>query len=166
MRLVHPRKEPRTAHRGAAGDQPARLGLRLRVRLHRARLDRQLSYGLGADSLEEGALRARQLADYRTRRRLACALRTLIADSELPAVARLCAAVPVSQGAVLPWRQALLGLAERLEGTDPVDPCGVARVMVLVTDGCSPIYDPDAAGAMSDAIWWIADGLRLSRATG
>ncbi len=150
------------ARHGRVGRPPAGLRLRLRVRLHRASLDRQLSDGLAAGSAEDRARRARQLEDSKTRRRLASALRGVIADSELPAVSRLCSAVPVSRGAVLPWRQALLGLAERLESTDLVDPCGVARVMVLITDGCSPIYSPYAEGSMSDAIWWIADGLQAS----
>jgi hypothetical protein len=157
------RGTPLARHR-RVGHPPARLGLRLRVGLHRASLDRQLSDGLAADSAEDRALRARQLEARKTRRRLASALRGVIADSELPAVSRLCCAVPVSRRAILPWRQALLGVAERLESSDPVDPCGVARVMVLITDGCSPIYNPYAEGSMSDAIWWIADGLRVPHA--
>ncbi len=88
-------------------------------------------------------------------------VRSLIADAELPAVARMCSAVPVSRRSVLPWRHALLGVAERLERDEPVDPCGVARVMVLITDGCSPVYNPDATHSMGDAIWWVADGLKL-----
>ncbi len=165
MKPVPLQKGRPAARHGRVGHPPARLGLRLRVRLHRASLDRQLSDGVAAASAEDRALRARQLEDSKTRRRLASALRGVIADSELPAVARMCCAVPVSRRAVLPWRQALLGVAERLESGDPVDPCGVARVMVLITDGCSPIYNKHAEGSMSDAIWWIADGLRLPRAT-
>ncbi len=160
MKPVPLQKDTPSARDGRAGDPPARVSLRLRVRLHRASLDRELSDGLAADSAEDRALRARQLEDSKTRRRLASALRGVIADSELPAVSRMCSAVPVSRKAVLPWRQALLGVAERLESGDPVDPCGVARVMVLITDGCSPIYNPYAEGSMSDAVWWIADGLR------
>ena len=161
MKLVPLQKDRRTAPGKSGWDPRVRIGLRLRVRLHRAALDRQLSEGLAADGFEERALRARQLEDGETRRRLARAVRSLIADSELPAVARMCSAVPVSRSAVLPWRQALLGVAERLERDEPVDACGVARVVVLITDGCSPVYNPDATHSMGDAIWWVADGLRL-----
>jgi len=161
MKLVPLQKDRRTAPWAAACGPGAPIGLRLRVRLHRTALDRQLAQGLAADAFEERALRARQLEDGETRRRLARALRSLIADSELPAVARMCSAVPVSRRAVLPWCQALLGMAERLEREDPIDPCGIARVMVLITDGCSPVYNPHAAHSMSDAIWWVADGLSL-----
>jgi hypothetical protein len=160
MKPVPLQKDTPSARDGRVSGRRVRLGLRLRVRLHRASLDRELSDGLAADSAEERALRARQLEESRTRRRLASALRGVIADAELPAASRLCSAVPVSRNAVLPWRQALLGVAERLESGDPVDACGVARVMVLITDGCSPIYNPYAEGSMSDAVWWIADGLR------
>ena len=37
----------------------------------------------------------------------------------------------------------------------------MARVLVLLTDGTGPLYNPDAADRMSDAVWWIADGLAL-----
>lgn len=72
------------------------------------------------------------------------------------------AAVPLSRRAVLPWREGLLGLAERLEGPNPVNPAGVARVLVLLTDGTGPLYNPAAADRMGDAMWWIADGLALA----
>lgn len=71
------------------------------------------------------------------------------------------AAVPLSRRTVMRWRESLLGLAERLERPDPVNPCGVARVLVLLTDGTGPLYNPAAADRMSDAVWWIADGLAL-----
>ncbi len=71
------------------------------------------------------------------------------------------AAVPLSRRAVVRWRESLLGLAERLERPDPANPCGVARVLVLLTDGTGPLYNPGAADRMSDTVWWIADGLAL-----
>ncbi len=164
MRLAPLLQEPAAAVRAGWPDPRSGLRLRLRVLLRRGALDRQLSDGLAAEGSEDRALRARQLGDAHTRRRLARSLRGLIEDSELPATERLSAAVPVCRRAVLPCRQALLGLAERLERTDPVNPCGVARVRVLLTDGGSPVYDPHPARSMSDAIWWIADGLGPSRA--
>jgi hypothetical protein len=130
------------------------------VQLHKFRLDRQVADGFGRDPIEDRALRASQLARVRTRRRLARSLRAGVKDAENPAAARL-SAVPVSRRTVLSWRESLIGLAERLEGDDPVNPCGVARVLVLLTDGTGPLYNPEAADRMSDAVWWIADGLAL-----
>jgi hypothetical protein len=71
------------------------------------------------------------------------------------------AAVPLSRRVVLHWRESLLGVAERLERPEPVNPCGVARVLVLLTDGTGPLYNPGAAERMGDVVWWIADGLAL-----
>lgn len=133
----------------------------MRVQLHKARLDQQLAEGFGPDPIEDRALRARQLAGLRARRRLASSLRARVKDAERPAAPRMTAAVPLSRRAVVSWRESLLGLAERLERPDPVNPCGVARVLVLLTDGTGPLYNPGAADRMSDAVWWIADGLAL-----
>jgi hypothetical protein len=149
------RSEPRPGR----GSRPPTLRRRLRVQLHRARLDQQVADGFGTDPIEDRALRARQLAGRRSRRRLARSLRARVRDAELPAVPHLSAAVPLSRRVVVAWRESLLGLADRLESPDPVNPCGVARVLVLLTDGTGPLYSPRAADRMSEAVWWIADGL-------
>lgn len=117
--------------------------------------------GFGPDPVEDRALRARQLAATRARRRLARSLRARVKDAERPAAIRMSAAVPLCRRAVLPWREGLLGLAERLERPVPVNPAGVARVLVLLTDGTGPLYNPAAADRMGEAMWWIADGLAL-----
>jgi len=140
---------------------PATLRRRLRVQLHKGRLDQQLAEGFGSDPIEDRALRAGQLTRMRTRRQLARSLRARVKDAQRPAAPRMSAAVPLSRRTVLRWQESLLGLAERLERPDPVNPCGVARVLVLLTDGTGPLYDPAAAERMSDAVWWIADGLAL-----
>lgn len=133
---------------------------RLRVYLHRARLDRQLADGLAPEAFHDRALRAAQLAAMPTRRRVARSLRRLVEHAETPAGPLLGPAVPVRRRSVLAWREALLGLAERLEQPVPVDPCGVARALVLLTDGGGPFYDARAQRSMSEAVWWIADGLQ------
>jgi len=131
------------------------------VQWHKGRLDRQLAEGFGSDPIEDLALRSRQLTRVRARRQLARSLRARVNDAERPAAPRLSAAVPLSRRAVRAWRESLLGIAERLERPDPVNPCGVARVLMLLTDGTGPLYNPAAAERMSDAVWWIADGLAL-----
>jgi hypothetical protein len=137
------------------------LRRRLRVGLHRARLDQQLADGSGRDSAEDRALRGRQLATRRTRRRLARSLRARVKDAERRPGPQLSAAVPLSRRAVLASRESLLGLAERLESPDPVNPCGVARVLVLLTDGTGPLYSRGGGDRLREAVWWIADGLAL-----
>jgi hypothetical protein len=135
------------------------LKRRLRVQLHRARLDQQLADGFGLDPIEDQALRASQLTAMRARRRLARSLRARVKDAERPAGLRISAAVPLSRRAVVSWREGLLGLAERLERPEAVNPCGVARVLMLLTDGTGPLYNPGAAQQMGEVVWWIADGL-------
>lgn len=137
------------------------LRRRLRVQLHRGRLDLQVAEGFGPDPAEDRALRASQLAGMRVRRRLARSLRAHVKDAERTLPPVLTAAVPLSRRVVRSWRESLLGLAERLERPDPVNPCGVARVLVLLTDGTGPLYEPGAADRMSEVVWWIADGLAL-----
>jgi hypothetical protein len=92
---------------------------------------------------------------------LARTVRARVKDAERPAVPQLSAAVPLCRRTVVRWREGLLGLAERLERPGPVNPCGVARLLVLLTDGTGPLYEPGAADRMSDTVWWIADGLAL-----
>lgn len=150
----------RGARRGEACPPSAPLGRRLRVHLHRARLDRQLAAGLPPEASDDWSLRASQLAELGTRRGVARLLRRLVAHAEQPPGAFLSSAVPVCRRSVMPWREALLGLAERLEQPVALDPCGVARALVLLTDGSGPFYDAGAARSMSDAVWWIADGLQ------
>ncbi len=137
------------------------LRRRLRVQFHKGRLDLQVADGYGPDPVEDRALRAKQLARMRTRRRLARTLRARVKDAERPAVPQLSAAVPMCRRTVVRWREGLLGLADRLERPGPVNPCGVARLLVLLTDGTGPLYEPGAADRMSDTVWWIADGLAL-----
>jgi hypothetical protein len=136
-----------------------RLALRLHVKFHRGRLDRQLADGLAPEAFAARALRATQLAGMPTRRQVARSLRRLVAHAERPTGVVLSAAVPVRRPSVLAWREALLGLAERLEQPVPLDPCGVARALVLLTDGGGPFYAAGGDRSMSEAVWWIADGL-------
>lgn len=137
----------------------ARLSLRTRVRLHRARLDQELADGRPADTSEARALRASQLARESTRRRLARSLRRVVDDVDKPP-APMCARVPVRRQAIRSWGEGLLGLAERLERPGPVHACGVARATLLVTDGAGPIYHSQASQSIAEAVWSIADGLQ------
>jgi hypothetical protein len=133
----------------------------LRVKLHQNRLDHQLAEGLDPSELPDRALRATQLVAMSARRRTARSLRDVVKDAVNPMSLPCGPAIPVSRRAVLAWRHGLLGLADRLERPEPVNPCGVARALVLLTDSVGPLYDPGAKRSMGDAVWWIADGLQL-----
>lgn len=137
----------------------SQVSLRLRVRLHSRSLDRLLAEGNRPEESPELALRAVQLVSRRSRRTVARSLRSLVYEAEHPA-AVLHSAVPVCRRAVLPWREALLGLADRLRAPAEINPRGVARVMVVLGDGFGPLYNRAADRPLGDALWWVADGLQ------
>lgn len=137
------------------------MGLRIRTRLHSRSLDRTLAAGRAPGASADCALRASQLVDPVTRRRLARSLRRVVADSERRVATVLSSAIPAAPGPVFGWREALLGIADRLERNGQVNPCGVARVMVLLTDGAGPLYGHRPGQSLADAVWRIADGLQV-----
>jgi hypothetical protein len=123
------------------------LGLRLRVAVTRARLDRQIAAGLSPWHDEALALRATQLTAPRMRERVAAGLRRAVASGS----ARRGAGVPVSRAAVLEAQPALLALVDDLrEIADPA-PRGVALAQALLTDGGGPLYRPWTPGELHDA---------------
>lgn len=73
---------------------------------------------------------------------------------------------PINRNAVATWREAIFGLADHLERPGPVSPRGLARVVVLLTDGAGPFYNPMSERSIGEAIWWIADGLQPAVAPG
>jgi hypothetical protein len=139
--------------------RPAPLPLPMRVRLHRRRLDRELADGLPPDGAADRALRAHQLGELATRTALARSLRDAVEVTGRRPARPLSSAVPV-RPAVAESREGLLGLAERLERPGPVNACGVARVLVLLSDGAGPLYNPMSDRSIGEALWWVADGLQ------
>jgi hypothetical protein len=158
MKLVaHQMHAPICLRHGGVDQRPAR-GARLRVRLRRGRLDRELAEGRDPEACGDRALRAGQLTEAVTRRRVARSLRGVVAKAER-APGGLGSAAPVCRGAVLAWREGLLGLADRLEQPGALNPCGVARALVLLTDGTGPLYNPAPEPSPGELVWWVADGL-------
>ena len=141
---------------------------RLRVRFRRSLLDRQLAAGGSTERSPVHALRARQLADPAGRSAVAKALRDVVDDAMEPyavltpvRLRRTAFLVSLRQDEVREWQEGLRGLVERLEGSAPVSPCGVARARMLLTDGTGPLYNPNADRGLGETLWWIADGLAL-----
>ncbi len=133
--------------------------IRLSALLSRRRIDRALAAGQDLRCSEAHALRARQLTAYATRRRLAQSLRQTVSDAELPYALRRHLAVQPLRSEVIACREALLGIADRLEWPGSLNACGVARVLSLITDGVGPLYCRRSERSLIEAIWWIADGL-------
>ena len=150
----------RSDHRRQSVCADGSFALRLQVCVTRARLDRQLAAGHPCESTAALALRTRQLLDARARQRVARDLRGVVEFVDRAASGRLISAVVIERAAVRAGREAILGLAERLEGTGPVTPRGMALVHMLLTDGVSsPLFNPGCRLSVAQAVWEIADVL-------
>jgi hypothetical protein len=132
----------RTA-RGLAILRRVKLWLRLRVWAGSLRLDTRLAEGVAPTNSPELALRARQLADDRSRRALSSALTGAVKAARPPDgpwSRRTAIAAPAVRDAAEP----LQSLARDLTTID--HPCvrGVALVSYLVCDPVSPLYSSHA----------------------
>jgi hypothetical protein len=144
----------------------AALGLRLSVYLTRAKLDREIARGRSPEATPGHRLRARQLTEPGTRRRAAGSLRGIVEYADRCPQARMFSAVVVECAAVRSGREAILGLAERLEGPAPVSARGLARIHTLLTDGLgSPLFNPNCGRTVAEAVWEVADLLTADAPT-
>ena len=134
-----------------------RLRLRVRVGFCRFRLDRELAAGRSAGASPELALRAAQLTELPTRRKLARSLRHTVADARRPNPPGFSSAVPMRRDAVRSCGEAMLGLADRLEQEPPLSASAVARVLVLLSDGTGPLYNAGCPHSLDEAIWAVVD---------
>jgi hypothetical protein len=145
---------------GRAVSARAGFALRMRLWLTRGRLDQRIVTGCPWDSRAATALRARQLSDPRTRQRLARSLRGIVAYADRVEGRPLFSAVVIDRAAVRADREAILGLAERLEAEDPTNPRGIVLARRLLTDGIdSPLYNPRCGRTVAAAVWEISDAL-------
>jgi hypothetical protein len=150
----------RSDHRRQSVCADGSFALRLQVRVTRTRLDRQLAAGHPCESTAALALRSYQLTNARARQLVARDLRGVVEFVDRAASGRLISAVVIERAAVRAGREAILGLAERLEGTGPVTPRGMALVRMLLTDGVSsPLFNPGCGLSVAQAVWEIADVL-------
>ncbi len=158
MRPIPAISSRRNARQGEALVNRASLALRLRVLFRRGALDRELAEGCPPDTAGDRGLRARQLTEPDSCRRLAASLRSCVEDAENPRRRGFSSAIPVRRDVVLIWRDSLLDLAGRLGQPAAVSATGVARVLRLLTDGGGPLYDPHSERLMGDVLCWVTEG--------
>lgn len=134
-------------------ERPRRIGLRLRMRvlLHRRRLDDLLLEGVRAGDSPELALRAKQLTAPGYRRNLADSLDEIVCCAEGKG-RRSASAAPLASRDVRAARAILLQLAHALRHDSAPDPAGVVLVERLLTDGTGPLF----AESYDDALWRAA----------
>jgi hypothetical protein len=138
-----------------------RAGLTLRVRLRRARLDRDLADARVGERSAEHELRAAQLASAVTRRDTARSLREVVSAIDNPRAEWFGSTALLDRDGVAASPDVLTELAERLEQPGPIGSRGVARARVLVCDGMGPLYNPASERSMDEAIAWIIEGLDM-----
>jgi hypothetical protein len=119
--------------------RPARLRERLAARWRARSLERELARGAAPESAAALALRAQALIGPSVRAALAREVRAVLRDVRRP--------VRVGSARVRPRREEVVAaerelerLAARLVAPDPVSARGVARVRLLLGDGCGPLY--------------------------
>ena len=128
--------------------QHVRLGLVASWRA--AGLDRELAAGTSPRSSALLAVRAQRITSRRGRVRVADGLARAIRDAR--ATAGFSAAVRPDRREVLAARTVLATLDRRLRAPEPVTARGVALLLVLLTDGESPLYQRGERGALGSRL--------------
>jgi len=116
--------------------------------LRATRLDRALADGVDPASEPVLRQRARRLTSWRTRRRLAKALEDVERGPGLP----------VRHDQVLEARDLLSELTTALRSRERVSARGVLLARRIITDGCGPLYAPNAP--RSALRWRVWEALR------
>jgi hypothetical protein len=119
--------------------QRARLRDRLVARLRAARLDEELARGVAPEASVALLLRAQTLIAPSTRAALAREIQRILRDA-LSGYVWVISRVTPRRREVLDAAEELEALAHRLVEPGPVSADGVARVRLLLTDGCGPLY--------------------------
>ena len=124
----------------------------LRTRLHRHRLDEELAAGADPNRDPLRLERARELIGESWRRRVAASLERAIDEAETEP-RYFSSKIPVARKAIHESRADLEDVASRLASPD-VNPQGVAKLMLLLTEGTSPLY---AGGTTTQLRWKLAE---------
>lgn len=120
-------------------------GLRYRRKVRR--LDHELASGLVPDLDRHLRRRARQITGISFRCDLAKRLERLAKEAEDPQPWQS----PIRWPEVRAFSILLLSLAESLTAPIAVSPQGVARAVILIDDGTSPLYGPGSKGSLAVA---------------
>jgi hypothetical protein len=127
---------------------------RLTVRLNTRTLDREIAAGASPDTVRR-SLRCAYLVKSQTRRLFAGSLASAVTEATGPPLLRG-PQVPVARGNVVSAMEPMRALIARLRLDSPVAACGMARVHLLLIDGCGPLY---ALGSHEDLATLVTDAL-------
>jgi hypothetical protein len=114
--------------------------LRLIIGWRRPALTRALADGADPDASEELTHVARELVGMRMRQRLASGVDRMLRRATEPGSAWR-SPVPLNRREIEDAYEELSELADRLRAAQPVPAHAVARVVLLLTEATSPLYD-------------------------
>lgn len=120
------------------------LGIRVRTRLHRHKLDKELASGADPNINSLRYERARELVGEQSCRRIAASLERLLAEVDSGPRA-FSARVPIARAAIRDSRGNLDTIVERLKAPAYISAQGVAMISLLLSDGAGPLYGIDPA---------------------
>src|SRR4051812_50189730 len=114
----------------------------LTARLRARSIDREVAAGASPDDSVLRSLRASYLVKPRTRQLFAESLASALAEATGCPHPLRGAQVPVARRNVLSAIVPTRALLARLRLDSPVSVAGMARVELLLTDGCGPLFHP------------------------
>jgi hypothetical protein len=131
---------------------------RLVARFRAGRLDQELARGVAPDTSAPLVLRAQRLIAPSTRAALAGEIQRILREATSGYVWVISRVAP-RRREVLDAAEELDALARRLVEAAPVSAGGVARVRLLLTDGCGPLYFPGAGDRLRTLVSAALEGL-------
>jgi hypothetical protein len=115
------------------------LAARLTARLRAYQLDRQLAVGVPAPAGSALALHQARLTSVAEREAIARALRLAVRDARTGATPGS-SRIPVDPSNIAAAEDLIDAITLRLHAPRPVSARGMARLRVVMSDGCGPLY--------------------------
>jgi hypothetical protein len=127
------------ALRGATAPRRPSLTARVTARLRASHLDRQLAVGVPAPAGSPLAVHQARLTSVVEREAIARALRRAVHDA-VAGLAPLSSRIPLHPTNVAAAEDLIDTIALRLHSPRPVSARGMARLRLVLSDGCGPMY--------------------------
>ena len=134
-------------------------GERVLARIRAGKLDRDLATGTTPETSAPLALRAQLLVRPVTRAWLARTLCDIVDQAARPGRPPRSLRIPIDCRSVNDAAAELRTLIERLLTPAPLPARGIAQVMVLLSDGLGPLYDPRCRHALPTVVHQAIDAL-------
>jgi len=115
------------------------LVVRVRARLRANQLDRQLAVGVPAPAGSALAVHQARLTSVAEREDIARALRLAVRDARKGGIPRS-SRIPVDPSNIAAAEDLIDAITLRLHAPRPVSARGMARLRVVMSDGCGPMY--------------------------